>query len=193
MKIGYARVSTVDQSLDIQIEALQQAGCKRLYKEKLSGARAAHQRPELTHLLDQLRSGDVIIVTKLDRLARSTRELLEIMALIQRADAGLQSLSEPWADTTSHAGKLIMTMFAGIAEFERGLICERTGLGRIAAKARGVRFGRPQKLNSEQKLLALRLLNEGKSAGEVARTFGVHIATVYRLSEPSTASPSLSR
>ena len=122
-----------------------------------------------------------MVVWKLDWLARSTRDLLEIMAAIQAAGAGFRSLSEPWADTTSHAGKLMMTIFAGIAEFERALILERTSVGRTAARERGVRFGRPPKFNAEQQRLALRLIEEGKSVGEVARTFGVHPATVYRL------------
>ena len=95
----------------------------------------------------------------------------------------LQSLSEPWADTTTHAGKMIMTVFAGTAEFERDLIRERTTAGRVAAKRRGVRFGRPRKLNVEQAKLAGRLLAEGKPVGEIAETFNVHVTTIYRLSE----------
>ena len=103
------------------------------------------------------------------------------METIREAGGKFQSLSEPWADTTSHAGKMIMTVFAGIAEFERDLIRERTSAGRVAAQKRGVRFGRPRKLNPDQAALAKRLLNEGKLASEVAKTFGVHVATVYRL------------
>lgn len=131
--------------------------------------------------MEQLRAGDTIVVWKLDRLARSTRGLLEIVEVIRAAAAAFCSLSEPWADTTNHAGKMIMTVFAGIAEFERDVIRERTSAGRSAAKQRGVRFGRPQKLNDEQRQLALRLLQEGKSISEVARTFRVHGTTVYRL------------
>ena len=182
MNIGYARVSTADQHLDLQLDALQKAGCRRVFQEKISGARAGRSRPELARLVEE----DVVVVWKLDRLARSTRDLLEIMATIQATRAGFRSLSEPWADTTSHAGKLMMTIFAGIAEFERALIHERTSVGRTAAKERGVRFGRPPKFNAEQQRLALRLIEEGKSVGEVARTFGVHPATVYRLT-PTTA------
>lgn len=179
MKIGYARVSTTDQNLDLQLAALKDAGCDRIYQEKISGAK--RERPELQRLLDQLRPNDVVVVWKLDRLARSTQHLLELMELIKVADASFCSLSEPWADTTSHAGKMIMTVFAGIAEFERDLIRERTGAGRVAAKQRGVRFGRPEKMNEEQKLLAKRLLQEDKSVSEVAKTFNVHKATIYRL------------
>lgn len=145
MKIGYARVSTLDQDLDLQLKALKKAGCQKVFREKVSGA--SRQRPEFQQMLNQLREGDTVIVWRLDRLARSTRHLLEIMETIREAGARFQSLSEPWADTTTHAGKMIMTVFAGIAEFERELILERTHAGRIAAQARGVRFGRPPKLN----------------------------------------------
>jgi DNA invertase Pin-like site-specific DNA recombinase len=179
MKIGYARVSTTDQNLDLQRVALKEAGCQRIFQEKISGAH--RRRPELERLLDQLRAGDTVVVWKLDRLARSTRDLLEIAEAIKAADASFRSLSEPWADTTSHAGKMIMTIFAGIAEFERDVIRERTGAGRLLAKQRGVRFGRPQKLKNDQRELAMRLLQEGKSVGEVARTFNVHGTTIYRL------------
>ena len=179
MKIGYARVSTSDQHLDLQLAALKESGCKRIFQEKASGAH--RHRPELEHLLDHLRSDDTVVVWKLDRLARSTRDLLEIVETIRTAEASFQSLSEPWADTTTHAGKMIMTVFAGIAEFERDLIRERTSAGRSAAQQRGVRFGRPKKLNEEQQALALRLLQEGKPVSEVAKTFKVHGATIYRM------------
>ena len=123
MKLGYARVSTVDQHLELQLGVLKKAGCEKIYLEKISGAQ--RQRPELLRLLDQLRPDDTVIVWKLDRLARSTRDLLEITDAIMTAKAAFQSLSEPWANTTTHAGKMIMTVFAGIAEFERDLIRER--------------------------------------------------------------------
>ena len=178
MHIGYARVSTEDQNLDIQRDVLTQAGCKKLFQEKLSGAR--RDRPELNKLLEQLREGDTVIVWKLDRLARSTRHLLEIADALDKVGAGLKSLSEPWADTTCPAGRMVLTVFAGIAEFERELIRERTGPGGMAAMKRGVRFGRPSRLNADQTALARRLLNEGQSATEVARTFGVHRTTIYR-------------
>ena len=148
MKVGYARVSTIEQNLDLQLQALKKAGCQKIYREKVSGA--TRQRPELQRILDQIRGGDVIVVWKLERLARSTRDLLETTETIREAVAKFQSISEPWADTTTHAGKMIMTVFAGIAEFERDLIRERTGAGREAAKKRGVQFGRPRKLNPEQ-------------------------------------------
>jgi DNA invertase Pin-like site-specific DNA recombinase len=183
MEIGYARVSTVDQRLNLQLEALRKAGCKRIFREKVTGA--YRDRPELNRMLDQLREGDVVTVWKLDRLARSTRNLLEVVEMIGNAGARFQSISEPWADTTTHAGKMIMTIFAGIAEFERDLIRERTGAGRADAQKRGVRFGRPKKMNADQQKLALRLLKEGKSVREVARTFSIHPATLYRIVKPA--------
>ena len=179
MKIGYARVSTADQNLELQLTVLKEAGCDRIYQEKISGAK--RERPELNRLLDQLRSDDIVVVWKLDRFARSTKNLLELVELIKGAKASFCSLSEPWADTSSHAGKMIMTVFAGIAEFERDLIRERTSAGRKAALTRGVRFGRPKKLNDEQKMLTLRLLQEDKSVSEIAKTFNVHNTTIYRL------------
>jgi DNA invertase Pin-like site-specific DNA recombinase len=182
MKIGYARVSTEDQRLTLQIEALKKAGCTRIFREKVSGA--YRDRPELNRMVDQLRQGDVVIVWRLDRLARSTRNPLEIVESISNASARFQSISEPWADTTTHAGKMIMTIFGGIAEFERDLIRERTDAGRADAHKRGVRFGRPKKMNEDQRKLAKRLVKEGKSVREIARTFSVHPATLYRILTP---------
>lgn len=178
MLIGYARVSTEDQDLTLQREALKGTGCQRLYEEKMSGAKRS--RPELNRMLEQLRAGDVVIVSRLDRLARSTRDLLEIAEHLKQAEAGLRSLHEPWADTTSPAGRMVLTVFAGIAEFERELIQERTGSGRLAAKARGVRFGRPTKLSADQVKLAQRLISEGHPVLEVAKLLNVHRTTLYR-------------
>jgi DNA invertase Pin-like site-specific DNA recombinase len=185
LKIGYARVSTQDQKLELQLKSLKKAGCQKIFREKASGFN--RQRPEFQRMLDQIRPGDIIIVWKLDRLARSTRDLLNTMDTINEAGGKFQSISEPWANTTTHAGKMIMTVFAGIAEFERGLIRERTGAGREAAKQRGVRFGRPRKLNPDQMQVAAQLLAEGKAVRDIARTFNVHEATIYRLAhEPSS-------
>jgi DNA invertase Pin-like site-specific DNA recombinase len=180
MNIGYARVSTLDQNLNLQIQALKKVGCKKIFREKVSGS--SQERPEFQRMLDQLRHSDTVIVWKLDRLARSTRDLLETMETIREAGARFQSLSEPWANTTTHAGKLIITVFPGIAEFERDLIRERTCAGREAARRRGIHLGRPRKLNPEQTKLARRLIDEGQSVREVADTFNVHTATIYRLS-----------
>jgi DNA invertase Pin-like site-specific DNA recombinase len=178
MLIGYARVSTDDQNLELQRATLTEAGCTRIYEEKLSGAN--RNRPELARLLDHLRDGDVVVVHRLDRLARSTRDLLDIAEQLKEAGAGLRSLSEPWADTTSPAGRMVLTVFAGIAEFERALIHERTGAGRATARARGVRFGRPPKLTAEQVVVARRLIDEGTAVRETARILNVHTATLYR-------------
>ena len=178
MLIGYARVSTDDQHLDHQRAALRAAGCHRLYEEKISGAR--RDRPELAQLFDHLRAGDVVVVTRLDRLARSTRDLLDLAESLNRIGAGLRSLAEPWADTTSPAGKMVLMVFAGIAEFERALIVERTRSGRLAAQQKGVRFGRPPALSVEQVALGQRLLAEGTSVREAARILRCHHATLYR-------------
>ena len=179
MKIGYARVSTTEQNLDIQLKELKNAGCEKIYREKLSGTHL--NRPELNRMLDQLRPRDQIIVWKLDRLARSTRGLLEICDRITQAKAAFRSLSETWADTTTPGGKMILTVFAGIAEFERDLIIERTSSGRKAAKERGVKFGRPGKLQPKQIEAIKSLLTQGKSVKEAAEAFKVHPATVYRI------------
>ncbi len=181
MLIGYARVSTDDQDLTLQRAALNAADCTRIFEEKISGAR--RDRPELARLLDNIRSEDVVIVTRLDRLARSTRDLLEIAERLNEHGTGLKSLAEPWADTTSPAGRMVLTVFAGIAEFERALIHQRTSSGRIAAKARGVRFGRPPKLTADQIMLGSRLVNEGTSVREAAKLLKCHHATLYRALE----------
>jgi DNA invertase Pin-like site-specific DNA recombinase len=178
MLIGYARVSTGDQDLTGQRSALKEVGCKRIYEEKVSGARRG--RPELVRMLDQLRAGDVVVVPRLDRLARSTRDLLEIAEQLKEAGAGLRSLHEPWADTTSPGGRMVLTVFAGIAEFERELIQERTRAGRTAAQARGVRFGRPPKLTADRIALARRLVGEGTSVPDASKILNVHRATLYR-------------
>lgn len=179
MLIGYARVSTGGQDLDQQRTALKAAGCERVFEEKVSGAK--REREQLTLLLLTARSDDVVVVTRLDRLARSTRDLLELAETLQVAGIGLRSLSEPWADTTSLAGRMVLTIFAGIAEFERGLIVQRTREGRESAQLRGVKFGRPPALSLEQKEMAVRLIKEGQAARAVARLLGVHVATLYRV------------
>ncbi|HHF0812426.1 TPA: recombinase family protein [Pseudomonas aeruginosa] len=176
--IGYARVSTDDQDLSNQRHELHAAGCSRIFAEKITGTHA--KRPELARMLDHLRSGDVVTVTRLDRLARSTRDLLDIAEQFQARGAGLRSLAEPWADTTSPAGRMVLTVFAGIAEFERSLIIDRTRRGRDAAKGRGVQFGRRPALTPGQIEHARDLLADGRSASETAELLGVHRATLYR-------------
>jgi DNA invertase Pin-like site-specific DNA recombinase len=137
--LGYARVSTNGQDLAGQVAELQAAGCVKIYREKASGAKT--DRPELAKLLRALEAGDVLIVTRLDRLARSTRDLLNVLDAVAKAKAGFRSLNDTWADTTTPHGRLMLTVLGGLAEFERELIRARTGEGRSRAKARGVRFG----------------------------------------------------
>jgi DNA invertase Pin-like site-specific DNA recombinase len=164
---------------------LSHAGCERLFEDKNAGA--ARRRPELEKLFASLRADDILVVTRLDRLARSTTELLRIADQIRETNAHLQSLDEPWADTTSPFGQTIMAVFDGISAFERSLILARTDDGRQAAKERGVAFGRPQKLLPDQKALARELVREGRSISAVARTFNVHSATIYRCLEKISA------
>ena len=184
--LGYARVSTDDQDLTNQRAELHAAGCTKLFSEKITGTR--RDRPELARLLDHLRSGDVVTVTRLDRLARSTRDLLDIAERIQEAGAGLRSLAEPWANTTTPAGRMVLTVFAGIAEFERSLIIDRTRNGREAAKARGVKFGPRPTLTPKQIAHARELIDqEGRTVKDVATLLGVHRSTIYRALEQQEA------
>ena len=178
MKIGYARVSTKEQSLDIQVKALQRAGCKLIYQEKVSGV--GRTRPEFEKMMQQIRKDDVLIIWRLDRLARSTKTLLETVEQLRDRGASFKSMEEPWADTTSATGRLVMTFFAGLAEFERDLIRDRTEAGRRDALSRGVQFGRPSKLTDEQLKLARKLLKQGESIRYVADMLGVHFTTLYR-------------
>src|SRR5437660_713598 len=144
MKYGYARVSTDGQSVDAQVRALTKAGCKKVFREVASGAKT--DRAQLRRLLDQLEAGDVLTVTRLDRLARSTRDLLNTLAAITGKKAGFRSLGDIWADTTTSHGRLMLTVLGGLAEFERDLIRTRTGEGRARAVARGVTMG-PRQLD----------------------------------------------
>lgn len=172
------RVSRMDHGN--QEAQLRAAGCGRILVEKITGTR--HARPQLDRMLDHLRAGDVIVVTRLDRLARSIRDLINIAERIRGAGAGLRSLAEPWADTTTPAGSTALTVFMGIAEFERGLIVERTSSGRTAAKARGTQFGRELTLTPEQLDQAYRLADEGNTGmQEIASLFGIHRSTLFRL------------
>jgi DNA invertase Pin-like site-specific DNA recombinase len=177
MIVGYARVSTREQCLNGQLAELKAAGCAKVYSEKASGARG--DRAELRKVIDRLQPDDMLVVTRLDRLARSTRDLLNVLESVKQAGAGFRSLKDTWADTTTPHGQLMLTLLGGLAEFERTLT--RTGDGRERAKARGVRFGRPKKLSAHQRREAMDRINAGEAVAEVARTFGVDRATVCRL------------
>lgn len=176
--IGYARVSTSGQTLDAQLEQLCAAGCGAVFKETMSGARS--DRPELKRALERLADGDVLIVTRLDRLARSTRDLLDIVHTIETRGAKLKALTDSWADTTTPTGKLILTVLGGLAEFERSLIAERTAEGRDRARRAGKRLGRPFKLTAYQRETALKMRAEGKDNAEIARVLGVSRSTISR-------------
>jgi|TARA_R100000687_G_C6453277_1_gene166354 DNA invertase Pin-like site-specific DNA recombinase len=178
MIFGYARVSTDDQNLDAQTDALVAADVERIFADKISGA--LRKRPELYRLLEQLRPGDIVIVTKYDRLARSLKDLLEIVEAVQERGAGFRSLAED-IDTTSPAGRLVFHVFASIAQFERERISERTREGLQAARARGRVGGRPSALTNDQKAEVQRMRDEGgRSISEIARLFKVSQQTVRR-------------
>ena len=178
MNIGYARVSTEGQNLDAQQDALQAAGTERLFSDRISGS--LRQRPELDRLLDQLRAGDVVVVTKYDRLARSLRDLLDIVEAIQARGAGFRSLAED-IDTTTPAGRRVFHVFASIAQFERERISERTREGLEAARKRGRVGGRPPALSAAQKAEVRKMRDEElRPLPEIAQLFRVSVKTVRR-------------
>jgi DNA invertase Pin-like site-specific DNA recombinase len=179
MIVGYARVSTDGQSLDAQHSALQSAGAERVFAEKQSGVKT--DRAALARAIAALGQGDVLLVTRLDRLARSTRDLLNVLDAVGKAGAGFRSLADAWADTTTPHGRLMLTVLGGLAEFERELIRARTDEGRKRAQARGVRFGRKLKLTQHQRKEALARREAGEPLVDIARTFGVSHSTISRL------------
>jgi DNA invertase Pin-like site-specific DNA recombinase len=176
---GYARVSTDGQTLDAQLAALKAAGAEKVFSEKVSGAKT--DRAALSRAIAALQTGDVLLVTRLDRLARSTRDLLNALASISERGAGFRSLSDQWADTTTPHGRLMVTVLAGLAEFERSLILARTGEGRSRAIARGVKFGRPSKLTAHQIVEARKRRDAGEALAEIGRTYNVSHSTISRL------------
>src|SRR6516162_3076614 len=173
---GYARVSTNGQDLALQEEALRGAGCNTLFAEKKSGARA--DRPKLLRLLNVIDEGDVVIVTRLDRLASSSLDLLHTVDRISKAGASFRSIADAWCDTTTPHGKLILTVLAGLAEFERSLIMARTQAGIEKARALGVLFGRPVKLNPRQRRIIAERYAKGETMKALAEEFGVSEPTV---------------
>jgi DNA invertase Pin-like site-specific DNA recombinase len=181
MLLGYARVSTDAQSLEAQMAALKAAGCERVYSEKKSGADSSRQA--LAKLMKEASSGDTVVVTRLDRLARSTRDLLNVLDQFGKDDVGFKSLRETAIDTTSPSGRLTISILASIAEFERELITARMGEGRKRAVAKGVKFGPKFKLNHFQRQEAIARLAAGETQADVAKTFGVDRATISRLQQ----------
>jgi DNA invertase Pin-like site-specific DNA recombinase len=179
MIYGYARVSTDGQSVAAQVAALQEAGAVKVFRETASGAQT--DRAQLRKALAALDAGDVLLVTRLDRLARSTRDLLNTLAAIAGKEAGFRSLADAWADTTTPHGRLMVTMLAGLAEFERELIHARTSEGRKRAQAAGVKMGRPAKLTPYQQREAKQRRAAGESARAIARSYGVDRRTIERM------------
>jgi DNA invertase Pin-like site-specific DNA recombinase len=179
MIIGYARVSTDGQTLDAQHSALVNAGAEKIYSEKISGA--ITDRPALAKALAALGQGDTLVVCKLDRLARSTRDLLNTLDAVGKAGASFRSLGDSWADTTTPHGRLMLTVLGGLAEFERHLILARTSEGRKRAQQRGVRFGRKPKLTAHQQQEAFARMAAGEALVDIARSYAVSHSTISRL------------
>lgn len=176
---GYAGVSSDGQTLDAQVAQLRAAGAERVFQEKVSGAKG--ERAQLFKLLDRLEPGDVLLVTRLDRLARSTRDLLNILGTVAEKSAAFRSLADTWADTTTPHGRLMLTVLEGLAEFERELIRARTGEGRARAKAEGRKLGRAYKLTPHQQQEARARRDAGETITAIARSYNVHHSTISRL------------
>ena len=183
MLIGYARVSTDDQNLDLQKDALQKAGCEQIYEDRQSGAKA--ERLGLQQAIAYARESDTIVVWRLDRLSRSLKDLIEIVTLLETKGTGLKSLQES-IDTTVSSGKLVFHIFAALAEFERNLIRERTQAGLIAARARGRNGGRPKALNKDKQAIAVKFYEEKKHTIEqICRMMEISRPTLYKYIEAS--------
>ena len=179
MKLSDEQVGMDGQRVECHARALTKAGCKKVFREVASGAKT--DRAQLRRLLDQLEADDVLMVTRLDRLARSTRDLLNTLATITGKKAGFRSLGDTWADTTTSHGRLMLTVLGGLAEFERDLIRARTGEGRERAKARGVKMGRKPKLTPHQKAEAIKRREAGEPMRDIGKSFNVSHSTISRL------------
>jgi DNA invertase Pin-like site-specific DNA recombinase len=182
-KIGYARVSSKAQDYEAQVEALKAAGCGRIYSEKVSG-KSTDGRREFKRLMKDLLPGDTVVVAKLDRLARSSRDLHNIIHELDGLSCGFLSLGESWCDTTTSHGRLMLTIMGGIAEFERDLIRKRCEEGIVRAKAKGVTFGRKRKLDKEMVRVAADRYAKGETMAERAEVYGVDQATIWRALQP---------
>jgi len=183
MKYGYARVSSKAQDYTAQVEALKAVGCEKIFSEKASG-KSTNGRPEFAKLLKALLPGDTVVVTKLDRLARSSRDLHNILHQLEEVSCGFVSLGESWCDTTTDVGRLMLTIMGGIAEFERGLIRKRTDEGIERAKKLGKRFGRPERLDEGQKRKIAEFYAAGKTIPELAAEYEVGVGTIWRALQP---------
>jgi DNA invertase Pin-like site-specific DNA recombinase len=190
MMYGYARVSSKGQDTTNQVDELRAAGCERIFQERASAA-AGRKRPALRQALAVLERGDCLVVTRLNRLARSARDALNILSAVNEKGADIRSLREVWADTTTAHGRLVITIMSGLAEFDREMIAERTGEGRASAKARGVRLGRPPVLNAAQRRFILDQRNADPPAtiGDLQRILGVSRATIVRASKEPAPEP----
>lgn len=178
MKLGYARVSTLDQSLDRQTDQLLEQGCERIFQEKVTGTKK--ERLELEKLLDHLRAGDTLIVTELARLSRSVKDLFQLVDVIHQKNANLKSLKEPWLDTTTPQGKLLFTIFAGISQFDRDLISQRTKEGLSSARSRGRLGGRPTKPTKDIELALKMYESKNYSITEIVKATNVSKTSLYR-------------
>jgi DNA invertase Pin-like site-specific DNA recombinase len=179
MRYGYARVSTAKQDHAIQVDALKAVGCERIFTEKASG-KSTDGRLEFKRLMKTLNPGDTVVVTKLDRLARSSRDLLNILHELKEGSCGFVSLGESWCDTTSDIGELVVTIMSGIAQFERKLILSRTEAGIAKARANGKKFGRPSALDVGQKRKIAERYAAGETMAQLAADYEVGEATIFR-------------
>jgi DNA invertase Pin-like site-specific DNA recombinase len=179
MRYGYARVSTGKQDFELQVDALKAAGCERIFAEKVSG-KSTDGRREFQRLMKALSPGDTVVVTKLDRLARSSRDLLNILGQLEEGSCGFVSLGEAWCDTTSDVGKLVITIMSGIAEFERKLILSRTEAGITKAREQGKKFGRPSALDVGQKRKIAERYAAGETMQALADEYEVGVASIHR-------------
>jgi DNA invertase Pin-like site-specific DNA recombinase len=183
--LGYARVSTYGQTLDAQLDQLKAEGCVKIYREKASGARA--DRRELMRLMKDLVPGDVVTVTRIDRLARSTFDLFAIVKQVVDAGGQFRSLAEPWADTATSTGRLMIAVLGGLADVERDLIRTRTAEGRRRATERGQHMGRPPALTQQQQAEARQRRAEGATLSELAKSYNVGLATIARVAKKGAA------
>lgn len=178
-KIGYARVSTIGQTLENQIKTLKEYGCHRVYCEKASGADT--NRLELRKLIVNLKEGQSVVVTRIDRLARSTFDLFAIVKSITDKKAQFYSLAEPWTDTSTSTGRLMLAVLGGLADVERDLIRTRTSEGRARAIAQGKKMGHPRRITDIQRLEIIQKRKEGETLEKISKTFGIASATVSRI------------